>query len=489
MENGIWGTLESTIPPITGPAWTSFSTGKNPGKHGVFSFIKVENGSLKLNRSKDVKSNPIYEILSNKGLQSIIISLPLSFPPNADFKGIMVSDSLYPGKDIFPESKRIYIKDYKTIPDFSKEGEELLEELIDTAKRRVQMAKELFLKEKWDFYFFWFGESDSVSHFFWNNIRCKTKTGKAKNIFDIVDDFLKWILEKMNDKTILIVMSDHGFTDYRYKVNLNKLFKDHGLLKIKIKKRTEDETLENHIRNQLEVENKKIKTRSVYIPHLVFKVAKHPIVLPLSKKFFRLFFGKSSETMNVERVDFNRSKAFVPTSESLGVYLNKSSEDKKLLNDIREMLESMEFDGQKVFRKVYLKTEVYSGPYLDLAPDILLLPNGFYVTSSFKGELFDMFEHRGWHSLDGILLVYGPSIKKAARIENAKIYDIAPTILYIFNLPIPNDIDGRVLSEIFEPGSKLAKGEPVYVDASYYIRSENEKIKTKIKELKLKGKV
>ncbi|WP_193383885.1 hypothetical protein [Pyrococcus yayanosii] len=94
------------------------------------------------------------------------------------------------------------------------------------------------------------------------------------------------------------------------------------------------------------------------------------------------------------------------------------------------------------------------------------------------------------HRLNGIFLAYGPGIKKGYKIENAKIYDIAPTILHIFGLPIPNDMDGRVLMEIFEEDSEFAKRKPKYVDPSYYEKKqEDEKLKKAIKNLKLKGKL
>ncbi len=85
---------------------------------------------------------------------------------------------------------------------------------------------------------------------------------------------------------------------------------------------------------------------------------------------------------------------------------------------------------------------------------------------------------------------YGHRIKKGYKIKEAKIYDIAPTILHIFGLPIPNDMDGRVPTEIFEPDSEFAKRKPKYVVPSYYEKKqEDEKLKKVIKNLKLKNKI
>jgi len=78
----------------------------------------------------------------------------------------------------------------------------------------------------------------------------------------------------------------------------------------------------------------------------------------------------------------------------------------------------------------------------------------------------------------GIFFISGPGIK------NAKIIDVAPTILHLFNISIPDNIDGRVLTECFEEDSKLAKREIVFQDIE-----KIEKLKDKIKRLKKEQKI
>ncbi len=80
LENGCHGILESTIPPYTGTAWASYATGVNPGKHGIFDFVKFRENSydLKVVSTRDLKRETYYELLSKSGLKSIIINLPIS---------------------------------------------------------------------------------------------------------------------------------------------------------------------------------------------------------------------------------------------------------------------------------------------------------------------------------------------------------------------------------------------------------------------------
>ena len=66
IENGSAGILKSTIPPITAPAWTTFQTGCNPGKHGLFDFLAYKPGAYEfsLNSSQSIKLKTLWEIVS-----------------------------------------------------------------------------------------------------------------------------------------------------------------------------------------------------------------------------------------------------------------------------------------------------------------------------------------------------------------------------------------------------------------------------------------
>ena len=144
--------------------------------------------------------------------------------------------------------------------------------------------------------------------------------------------------------------------------------------------------------------------------------------------------------------------------------------------------------------QIFKKEDVYPNADLwDNLPDLVVLPteNGVQLINSTVGigdVIIELKDGRGNHRLNGIFLAYGCGIKKGYKIEGAKIYDIAPTILHIFGLPIPSDMDGRVLMEIFELDSEFAKREPKFVSPSYYAK-EDEKLKKAIKNLKLKRRI
>ena len=163
--------------------------------------------------------------------------------------------------------------------------------------------------------------------------------------------------------------------------------------------------------------------------------------------------------------------------------------------EVKEFLLDQKHCGKPIFKEVYLKEEIYSGKYTGNAPDVVLLPReGYEIICGFAKPLWVFkVKQSGWdgiHNLNGIFLAYGKCIKKGVKIERVKIYDVAPTILHIFGLPIPDDIDGRVLMEIFEENSEISKRQPIYVRPSYYDRrNEKELLKSKIRKLKQEGKI
>src|ERR1051325_8760378 len=83
MERGVHGPLRSTIPPWTFPAWTSFMTGKNPGKHGVYDFLRPRQGSYDLEfvNGSHRRARTFWQILSEAGRKVVSISVPCTFPP------------------------------------------------------------------------------------------------------------------------------------------------------------------------------------------------------------------------------------------------------------------------------------------------------------------------------------------------------------------------------------------------------------------------
>src|SRR5437899_5513091 len=83
IKAGVSGTLESILPPITPPAWTSFMTGKNPGKHGIFHFVETEHGGYAMNYANATsrRSPTVWKLLNNAGYSVGTMNIPFTYPP------------------------------------------------------------------------------------------------------------------------------------------------------------------------------------------------------------------------------------------------------------------------------------------------------------------------------------------------------------------------------------------------------------------------
>jgi len=218
----------------------------------------------------------------------------------------------------------------------------------------------------------------------------------------------------------------------------------------------------------------------------------------------------SFRTSIVDQIDFEKSRAYVcgHTIPFGGIYLNVNGRDpqgcinnggeyevlkRKIIRELKDLRNDV---GQDVEVSIFDPKEIYKGEKVELAPDILFTIDNWRCIINeenfndvlFKNEPYSN-RHTGSHRMNGIFIAYGLDIRKGFRIDNAKIYDIAPTVLHMFGVPIPRDIDGRVLKEIFKPDSEFAKRKTKFVGPSYYEKKrEDEKLKEVIENLKLKGK-
>jgi len=124
-------------------------------------------------------------------------------------------------------------------------------------------------------------------------------------------------------------------------------------------------------------------------------------------------------------------------------------------NEIRQKLLNLKDPetGEKISAKVYNREEVYTGKYVGAAPDLVILQDddiNAFDTLLGQGRIFlETSGEVGHHRINGIFIASGPKVRKGKKIEGARIYDIAPTILHIFGIT-PNNMDGRVLEDIFE---------------------------------------
>ena len=460
--------------------------------------MQMENVKINWN-----KYRPLWRILNVCGLATSIINTPTATPEPKGYIGSYIQCPIMGSSDeerfAYPEEVRKKLREinYERIVSESPSRiceDKYLQKVYEITKKKIMIALDIFKNTKWDLFFFTIFYTDQVQHYFWHYMDTthpKHKPSKYKNVilefYKFIDNHIKEFLNLLTDEDILFLVSDHGHGSMYKEVNYNFYFNKLNLLKFKI--------------------SASITTKSV-LYKLFKRLNLTEIVRHLSKRI-KLFDSTIDKIiLTMKNIDWDGTLVYNPTPNAIFINLKGREKygvvDRKDYEVLRERIISALKDlrdpetNEKVIGKIWKKEEIYTGEYLDIMPDILIEPTGEtkYINYGFdnlwKGQLFSEPTPLTYstHTLRGIFLAYGKGIKKGYKIENAKIYDIAPTILHIFGLPIPNDMDGRVLMEIFEPDSEFAKRKPKYVDPGYYERDrEDEKLKKAIKNLKLKGKV
>lgn len=499
--NGVHGVLESTFPPVTGPAWAAMATGKNPGKTGVFDSIIRRNKSsfqTRIITSSDTrKGRPYWDYLSNGGSRVGVVNYPFLYPPY-EINGVMVSgfgseahDEICYPKDfkqrLINECGKYRIHLGELQPQYCKDPSRLLEDLFELLEINNRTLQLLF-DEDLELLTFVISASDFVQHYMWRYIDSEHpyyREDEAKKyrpmfiqVWQRIDEILGSVVERLPQSANLFIVSDHGFGPHRNDFYTNSWLEEEGYL----------------IRRSKPI----IKTHQ--LQYAVAQCIKRVSPGLFRKLIKATHLGKIPYISEMSELNLERTLAFSPINASGAgeIYVNDHSlrwgshgKDPESIKGeiVRKLSETCRNLGLSL--RVYFANELYSGQYLDLAPDILfeIADGGCIIRYSFAKPAFQepppSLTFSGIHRRDGVLITYGPDIKQGHEIQGAKIYDVAPTILHMFGLPVPDDMDGEVLKEIFNKGSELAQREVKY----HKVDEERGKVKDRIRKLSKSGKL
>ncbi|AEK73092.1 type I phosphodiesterase/nucleotide pyrophosphatase [Thermococcus sp. 4557] len=442
----------STIPPYTPPSWTSIITGVNPAKHGIIGWQKVnmKDNRIGLFNSKDVKYPRLSEILNKANLRSVLINLPMTYP----FTGIkqkdntiIVSDWAAPEQAIYPQKLEERYKEYLIDPphEWAKYGKkEYPRRVEEYTETRLNLYYDLLERTDWSLYFIVFSETDWFSHIF-PQILYEKDVHLVSPTFKHI---LKFIETAKSVADFLFIVSDHGFEVKNKIFYVNSALAENGFIRYS-------------------------KSKAIFFNHIKNRIPKKI----LNNIVRRTKVSASSLSYITQSAD-----AFMVEPANWGIYVkdkSKINEIKKVLSKYDEILDVIEV------------SRIYHGNYLNRMPNLFVIPKkGVEFSHELNGKLTENI-YKGDHEIHGIFSVTGRTISEDINFSRVPtVYDITPTILHIFGLPIPNDMDGRVLMEIFEEGSEFAKRKPKYLNLSYQGKErENERLKKAIHGLKLKGRI
>jgi predicted AlkP superfamily phosphohydrolase/phosphomutase len=469
LEKGASGELESTIPPITGAAWTTFQTGVNPGRHGAFDWLTREEGSYRLRpiSSQMLRQPRLWDFIGQQGGRVCVLGVPVTYPPRA-VNGCLISGILTPeGADYTypPELGRELEARVGKFP-FQPEhwrgrsrAREWLAELKRTIEARKKIAQYLLRRTDWDFFMLHLMELDSVQHQMWHlrdgvtrpRYRVSVEGDPILEIYRAADLALGELMAELPRGTTVFVISDHGFGPLHWNIYLNTWLLEEGYL-----------VLKRGLRTGL----KRAAFRLGLTQERLFPWAER---LRLLERGAQLRHGQLHDLLgrfflSLEDVDWQRTRAY--SYGNIGqIYLNRrgrepegvvqEAEAEELIEELLGKLRKLAnpYTGEPVIERLYRKEELYSGESLAQAAEILLLPRrGCMIlgTTDFAAArvVAPTFAGSGWHELLGVLIAAGEGLARG-QVEGARLLDMCPTILYAMGLRIPRGLDGRVLEELF----------------------------------------
>lgn len=475
-KEGCWGTLASSIPPITAAAWSTFMTGKRPGKHGVFHFIKLFNeNSTSVDESeivsaRSIHSAALWDIVAHHGRRVGLVNIPLTYPPRP-VNGFMVTGLLTPpNASVFtypPELSRS-ITDYKIDLDRFADKKpfmdaidgdivaptlELVAEFRDMLEKRIRTTRQLMETNRWDFFMIVFIGTDRMGHYLWryhhgpfNGDDQDRMLHEAVRAYYIrLDEIVGELVQRAGPDAATLVMSDHGMgPKYINRVHVNNWMRDHGWLTPVVDARNGSNP------------DRWLKMLGLSRDHVGRLLRRMPWAV--NSKLVKKATAAAAAT-----VDTERSKAYaIPIFNHIfGIRLNATGAEKERLREaITQALPELTIPktGERLIRHIVQGQDYYQGPYAENVPDLIVMMDPNYAGSFRLGHYSSLVTelqahtHRGQHRMEGIFVAHGPGVvPRAEPLPDLDIEDVAPTVLHLMGVPVPADMDGRVLTEILDP--------------------------------------
>ena len=493
MKSGVSGGLESVLPPITPPAWTSFMTGKNPGKHGIFHFVETEHGGYAMNYANATsrRSPTVWKLLNQAGYSVGTMNIPFTYPPEP-LNGFQISGMDTPSESSPfihpPELRNELVRhlgeiqlDLRFLGAMSTDErrDQVLAEMEQMDQQWTKAALYLLENHPQDVMMFVFMSIDTVQHYFWQHMdkdhfihdpKLVPKFGDAiRKVYERLDAAAGQIIDRLPPDTAVFVVSDHGGGPVVDRtIYLNRYLAQLGLLHYKEKATTSGlSTLGKKVlRGGYSLLRSTLTSRQKSRLALLF-----PKIVQKTEMAYSAFTS----------IDWSRTKAYC--SEVLAsppsIWINLKgvkpqgivdpADYEALVNHIIAKLAELKDprNGKPVINRVYRRDEIFHGPFAQEGADLVLdwwSENSLFSTQPSFPEDTDkpaliIREHKpsetsewgGTHRLHGILVARAPGLRPGAEIENSHLIDIAPTVLHLLGVSVPQDMDGSVLTSAFRP--------------------------------------
>jgi len=411
--------MDSTIPCVSSVAWTSFLTGVEPLDHGIMGFVDRDPKTMQwyLPTADQLKKPTLLDILSDRGRQVFCMNVPMTYPPKK-VNGILISGFLAPSleKATYPAhlSKVLKAKGYQIDADVELAKTDLRQFIYSLEKimmKRFEIAMEYVTKRPWDLFMFHIMETDRLHHFTWKFME-EGQNEFAELFFSLyekLDEQLGFFIDKINKDMGIMLLSDHGFTQLKREVQVNRVLVDAGYLKFK-----------NNNPKDLSDLNYNTLAYSLYPGRIYINLKSRESI------------GTVNPGMEYERLRAELKQVFLELKDPMT--------GKNIVKEVVSPEELIVSKGERPFL-----------PERDLArirlfaPDLFIVANeGFDLKSNlWHPKVFENTIHNGMHTHNDAFLMV-----KNCELTNGRfsISDVVPLIFSILGEDIPTSFSRRMQS-------------------------------------------
>jgi len=461
FEQGVRARLRSTPNPLTPPAWVSLMTGRSPGHHGVFDFLRAEEKGgeifFTLSDARDVRTETIWSIASRQGRTVSALNFPITAPPRK------VAGSIVPGFVPWKHLRRNVtppelFERLKTMPEFNPkelawdfDQEAKAMEVLDESETEhwvryhlpreeqwFRIARKILEEDKPDLMAIMFDGTDKIQHQAWEfldpNLSAHADTPFARRMSEVcrlyfrkLDGYIEQLVALAGPDVQLFMASDHGFTATTEIVRINAFLAEKGYAFW----RPQDDSDEGKRRDKswfanLDWEKTVAYCRTPSSNGITIRVAEKPGAPGIAPEDYEAFRAR-------------------------------------LIADLESLRD--EKTGERIITEIHKREDVFPGVAMKDAADLTLVLRDFGFVSI--ANVLPVVEKRpspaGTHHPDGVFIAYGPGVRRAGMVDRLRIEDVPASMLYSLGLEIPGDFEGAVPESFFTP--EHLRAHPVRIGA------------------------